>query len=93
MFQCENCGCKENTALSDQRFVWHEEYDWTGIEDRKGKALCSACGPAKFKSGEPTEYGGKWHGVFERVYLPMGQYKTNAVGNLELKTNNRIESQ
>jgi hypothetical protein len=57
-------------------------FDWTGIEDREGKHLCSACGPTRYSQGTPTEYG-KWHGQFDRVFLPMGKFKTNRVGNLE----------
>jgi hypothetical protein len=84
LFQCQHCGCKENTALACQGFAGFQEqfFDWTGIEDRKGKKLCSACGPTKYSDGAPTHYG-KWHGLFERVYLPMGQYQTDRKGNLE----------
>lgn len=83
LFQCEHCGCCENTALSAHIGKHMPElFDWTGIEDRKGKALCSACGPTKYRSGEPTEYG-EWHGEFDRVFLPMGEFKTNQRGNLE----------
>jgi hypothetical protein len=57
-------------------------FDWTGIEDRKGKHLCSACGPLKFKDGTPTEFG-CWHGQFDRVFLPLGKFRTNQCGNLE----------
>jgi hypothetical protein len=86
LFQCQNCGCCENTALSFQGF--HHKWivdglDWTGIEDRKGKQLCSACGPAKFRDGTPTKKGGQWHGQFPRTFLPMGMFKTNQEGNLE----------
>jgi hypothetical protein len=36
LFQCQHCGCKENTALSAQGFVTLADiYDWTGIEDRR----------------------------------------------------------
>jgi hypothetical protein len=52
------------------------------MEDRRGKRLCSACGPTKYDNGSPTDLG-KWHGVFDRVFLPMGMFKTNRVGNLE----------
>lgn len=83
LFQCEHCGCCENTALSGQgcggfTVKW---YDWTGIEDRKGKKLCSACGPTKYKDGTPTEFG-EWHGQFPRTFLPMGMFFTNREGNL-----------
>ena len=83
LFQCENCGCVENTACAAQGFrVMTELFDWAGIEERAGKLVCSACGPTKYMDGEPTEYG-KWHGEFKRTYLPMGMFKTNRVGNLE----------
>jgi hypothetical protein len=57
-------------------------FDWSGIENRKGKLLCSVCGPTKYADGTATRYG-KWHGQFLRTFLPMGQFKTNRVGNLE----------
>lgn len=84
LFQCEHCGCKENTALSWQGFhsFIADSCDWAGIEDRKGKRLCSACGPEKFADGAPTECG-KWHGRFPRVFLPLGQFRTAQNGNLE----------
>ena len=82
LFQCEHCGCAENTALSLQGFFLVDLFDWTGIEDRRGKKLCSACGPTKYSDGNPTKYG-QWHGQFDRIFLPMGQFRTNKVGNLE----------
>lgn len=83
LFQCELCGCVENTALSSQGFKLNpEDFDWTGIEDRQGKRLCSACGPTRYIDGKPTAYG-RWHMRFRRVFLPIGQFKTNRKGNLE----------
>lgn len=85
LYQCEHCGCCENTALGhywpglSKHADW---FDWTGLEDRRGKKLCSACAPTKFEDGTPTEHG-EWHGQFARVFLPMGMFKTNARGNLE----------
>lgn len=86
LFQCENCGCCENTALSYQG---HKEYskirasfDWSGKEDLKGMMLCSACGPVKFADGADNDKSGSWHDRFTRVFLPMGKFKTNSVGNL-----------
>jgi hypothetical protein len=72
----------ENTAPGMQPKTPERWFDWTGIEDRKGKHLCSVCGPTKYRSGEPTEYG-VWHGLFPRYFLPMGEFRTNRVGNLE----------
>lgn len=84
LFQCEVCGCCENTALSCQGFKYIEEcFDWAYAPEREGLKICSACGPAQYANGEgPTEYG-KWHGEFDRVFLPMGEFHTNRVGNLE----------
>lgn len=84
LFQCQHCGCKENTALACQGCNEFAEtfFDWTGFEDRRGKKLCSACAPTKYDDGTPSCLG-KWHGQFERVFLPMGMYRTNRVGNLE----------
>lgn len=83
LFQCEECGCCENTALCSMGHKPPSEwFDWTGIEDRKGKQLCSACGPSKYADGVQTG-DGEWHGRFERVFLPKGKFRTNRVGNLE----------
>ena len=84
LFQCQHCGCVENTAMAFQGCDGYavKFFDWTGLEERKGMKLCSACGPTKFKDGKPTELG-QWHGEFERRYLPMGMFKTCRYGNLE----------
>lgn len=84
LFQCENCGCCENTALSSQGFngFFEKLYDWSYAPERKGMKLCSACGPVKYNDGTATEYG-KWHRVFPRVFLMKGEFKTNCQGNLE----------
>lgn len=84
LFQCEHCGCAENTALAGQGCRGHAEsfYDWAEFEERKGKLLCSSCAPTKYADGKPTEFG-KWHDQFDRIFLPMGIFKTNKVGNLE----------
>ena len=86
LFQCDVCGCVENTALSMQGCDGYAAtfFDWAGFEDRKGKKLCSACAPTKYKDGKPSGLG-VWHGEFDRRYFPIGQYKTGRDGNLELK--------
>lgn len=86
LFQCEVCGCCENTALACQGFKHIEEcFDWSYAPEREGKRICSACGPVQYAKGEgPTEFG-KWHGQFERVFLPLGMFVTNRVGNLAHK--------
>ena len=83
LYQCEVCGCCENTALAMQGFKGIEDgFDYTGIEDRKGKLLCSECGPAKDDDDDRSGFG-KWHGEFPKVLLPPGKFKTNKDGNLE----------
>jgi hypothetical protein len=82
LFQCHNCGCVENTATSLQGFWMVASFDWTGKEELRGKRVCSACGPTKFRNGEPTGYG-SWHDVFKRRFLPKGMFETNREGNLE----------
>ena len=83
LFQCEVCGCCENTALAAQGFVWLARcFDWSYAPEREGMRLCSACGPAHYRDGKPTKFG-KWHGQFERLLLPVGMFKTNERGNLE----------
>lgn len=83
LFQCEHCGCCENTALASQGFqMFADHYDWAGIEDRRGKRLCSACGPSKYTDGNKAQ-GGRWHNEFPRVYLSLGKFKTGRNGNLE----------
>jgi len=84
LFQCENCGCVENTALACQgiKGIPEKWFIWSGIEDRKGKLLCSVCAPIKFKDGSASGFG-EWHDKFPRKFLPMGMFKTNSAGNLE----------
>lgn len=84
LFQCQICGCCENTACAGQGCKGYPEtfYDWAGLEDRKGKMLCSACAPLKYRDGTPTKFG-RWHGKFPRTFLPMGQFHTNQGGNLQ----------
>ena len=67
LFQCEECGCRENTAVCN---YWSRNDVDSAC---KGRKLCSACDPDI----------GKWHGQFERVLLPIGMFKTNQRGNLE----------
>lgn len=70
LFQCYECGCRENTAACN--FWPRMDGQWRG-QGSKPWMLCSACDPDI----------GKWHGKFERVFLPKGQFHTNDRGNLE----------
>lgn len=81
MFQCQRCGCAENTACSSQGFEDVTLFDWSGIENRKGLKLCSACGPSTYANGESTAYG-KWHRRFARIFFPCNQFQTDRSGDL-----------
>lgn len=83
LFQCEHCGCVENTALAAQGFkgIMQDIFDWSYAPKREGLRLCSACGPTHYRDGKPTKFG-KWHNEFVREYLPIGHYETCPAGNL-----------
>lgn len=84
IFQCEHCGCAENTALTHCWLKGERDcFDWTGIEDRMNLRLCSACSPERYSDGEPVRKGGGWHNKFDRVFLPKGEFHTNREGNLQ----------
>ena len=70
LFQCEECGCVENTACCD--------YWWNKAEGLP--LVCSAC-----SKGQSDEYQkrGEWHGTFKRTFLPKGMFRTAQNGNLE----------
>lgn len=63
IFVCDSCGCKENTALGA---YWARNMEDCWDPEWVGKALCSECGPPKFKDGSSTGYG-KWHGRFTKT--------------------------
>ena len=82
-FQCDLCGCVENTALSfcsiSPPFASDEEElnryrELVGLKPgEKFGRYCSECCP----SGDR-----KWHGLFDRVYLPKGKFETDPKGGL-----------
>lgn len=77
VFQCEECGCAENTATG---WYWVNKM----VKDPKyyGRELCSICGPTHYDSGEVIEKMGKWHGRFPRKFYPHGSMRTDDKGNL-----------
>ena len=79
IYQCDECGCAENTALG-----WYHCRDWKDVTppEMLGKKLCSACGPTHYPDGTPIEKMGKWHGRFERTFYPKGTMETDERGNL-----------
>lgn len=79
LYQCEQCGCKENTACG-----WYHYTEHTDLKYNRRK-LCSACAPTNFSDGTPTDFTGEWHGDFQRTFYPKGVMMTNRVGNLDYK--------
>lgn len=71
LFQCYECGCRENTATCNFWSNMPAECQWRGVET-KPWMLCSACDPEI----------GQWHDQFPRLYLPKGMFVTNQRGNL-----------
>ena len=88
LFQCDNCGTMDNTALSEcghgqmkhlsDNFNLIEEYRIKfGLKPNEPFGLyCSECCPL----GEQ-----KWHGKFDRIYLPKGEFEIAPNGNLRRK--------
>lgn len=74
LFQCYECGCRENTATCNFWSRMDAAGQWRGVES-KPWMLCSACDPDI----------GKWHGMFPRRFLPKGMFVTNERGNLTHK--------
>jgi hypothetical protein len=86
LFQCELCGSIEKTHLSCQAFsIATHIYDWSYAPERKGMALCSACGPTHLITGEKTSTMGKWHNKFHRYILPLNSCYTDDEGNVRHK--------
>lgn len=69
LFQCYECGCRENTATCN---FWSNGDGLQRGTPSKPWMLCSACDPGI----------GQWHGQFERLFLPLGMFITNHRGNL-----------
>ncbi|WP_216362190.1 hypothetical protein [Vibrio parahaemolyticus] len=80
LFQCEECGCVENTACCSYHI---KNFKPMTPPEYLGRELCCVCGPSHYVSGEPIEGAGKWHNHFKRIFLPKGEWKTNRAGNLE----------
>ena len=83
LYQCEKCGCIENTALG-----WYHcrnRMETNLPPELVGKKLCSVCGPTKLKSGEPIGRTGEWHGKFERRFFKKDSLCTNEEGCLSHK--------
>lgn len=89
-FQCEVCGCVDNTAYGLYgTTIQRRSYDWSYAPERKDLNVCSACGPCRFVSGttavkirNDVNCRGSWHGFWSRSFLPLGNYTTNHEGSL-----------
>jgi len=82
LYQCEKCGCIENTALG---FYWVRGWSsWP--EEFKDKALCSECGPTTFSDGGKTKWG-KWHGEFTKTCCSIGTLEADGNGGMRPKRN------
>ena len=88
IFQCDNCGTAENTALTkcnssnlelrveNQTLLAEYRLQLGLTEDEPFGKYCSACCPLGEK---------EWHGSFDRIYLPLGKFETAPNGNLRHK--------
>lgn len=85
LYQCEKCGCIENTALG----WYHCRKMGIAIQpkEEQGLALCSACGPTNYTDGKTIEKTGKWHGKFRRRFFPLNTLYTDGEGNVRLIKN------
>lgn len=84
LYQCEKCGVIENTAVGF--YHCRDLFDWS--EEFKGKKLCSECGPPRFPGGEETGWG-KWHGMWEKKFYPIGTMETDEQGNVRQKNDHK----
>jgi len=64
LFVCDNCDTIDNTALGH---FWSRHDAEMFAPEYVGKALCSACAPRTYRSGEPSQNSGQWHGRFKQV--------------------------
>ncbi len=78
LYQCEKCGCIENSALG-----WYWSRKYAGPEN--DLKLCSACAPRKFDDGTDTRFDGTWHEQFEIKFYPLGTMETDQYGNIREK--------
>ncbi len=86
LFQCDTCGCVENTATSGTYHVRNVER----LMPKKflGMKLCCVCGPDVWADGSNISKTGKWHDLFTRKFYPVGTLYTDAQGNVRnIKTN------
>lgn len=82
IFQCQRCGCAENTATGWFHSARKNEEWFDGYA--KDEKVCSACAPTHYKDGRPLKkFPNGWHGYFKRTFLPHGMFFTNDSGMLE----------
>jgi len=82
IFQCQRCGCAENTGTGWFHSAHRNEKWFDGYA--KDEKVCSACAPTHYKDGSPVKkFNGEWHGSFKRTFLPHDMFFTNDHGTVE----------
>lgn len=85
LFQCDKCGCIDNTALSAGYRIrlWARDDKATEFKNLLGLSqdqplgkYCCVCSPFN-----PRE----WHNKFERKFYPIGTMETDEQGNIRKK--------
>ena len=70
LFKCAKCGCVDNTALGHFHCrTMVDQYDWTGLEEFKGKALCYECQSTYFSDGTISKKKEGWHNRFPKRHI------------------------
>lgn len=77
LFQCDECGCVENTAHGQCR---RRNSKNLVISKDLGRYLCSADTHPTFPSGANNPKGGRWHNYFRRDFLEIGKWKMDPDG-------------
>lgn len=91
VFQCDQCGCRDNTAGGSNYHIRRHNQEWFGIPD--GLKLCCACTPSHTLDGRLVdERSGYWSSSFKRLFLPKGEFFTNNQGNLEHRETGLLSS-
>jgi hypothetical protein len=86
LFQCEQCGAVENSALGHYHSVGSGRYK-DKVKD--AMKLCSECMPVEFNDGSINKKGGKWHGRFPKRIYPLGSLYTDKEGNVRDKNTHK----
>jgi len=80
IFQCDQCGCLENSALSGTYHIRNAKDLMP--KELLGKKLCCVCGPEYYPGGTKNPKTGKWHERFKRLFFPKNTLYTDGQGNV-----------